>query len=414
MTNLDKKAAIALLKEQANQAGVSRKLRKEAVRVLAGAIDQKRVPTPEELASLSQGVRQLVEDFFSTSEPPEANNSEEVLGTDEMVHSITFMNSDPEAKAANWRQFLSHMPAMIETPRPSHEELMELHSLLCEGLATQNPKEIAFFEAITGIHLCTNDSIHAQGSLQRISSTQKRQELSFMHEAIEHTELRFQPEFDYDFTHNIRQIGTRTFPDGTIEKVFGSHNLCYPDLGGNFQGLTTRLDDVFKTLCEKYDEGFANAATNEEKLLEQLNFHILGFLLHPWWDGNGRTFNASTILGLNRMGFKFNDYPTITAYDPMQSGTKDVFFLGPAIESFIRHFLTQKRLLIPEQQFEIFDYAPQIKFDYMQRLYREMNQLIEQGLMNTEWEGYLLHCYHQTRLWLHQKELWDYSDQPTK
>lgn len=110
----------------------------------------------------------------------------------------------------------------------------------------------------------------------------------------------------------LRTLGTRTFASGEKETVYASHTCTFGGDAENLRGYLSFSSDLqrdhlffYEKLCGLFDEKMKAARTLEEKLKAIAWFQIVGTrLIHPPWDGTGRTFSAHLDLTLARIGFE--------------------------------------------------------------------------------------------------------------
>lgn len=80
-----------------------------------------------------------------------------------------------------------------------------------------------------------------------------------------------------------------------------------------YRGLSTGLREVYAALCDTHDERMRNAQTLDDQIKAEAFFQIVGTrAVHPFFDGNGRTFLTHLALTLGRFGHPVSDYQTLS------------------------------------------------------------------------------------------------------
>lgn len=312
-----------------------------------------------------------------------------------------------ENKGEGWKKFQTALPELIHSKKPTSEELPYLHKLTTDRAKTVDNPEV---KSATLQHLCFNDNTDTsplESTLREElgKSGKGYEEITAL---IERVNLPFEIEPDYNIQGQIRTIGHRVYPSGDREEVFGSHSL--PFNNGIFLGLTKNLRGLYNKLCDKFDEMWEEAQDNKEKLLAILYLQIIGTrFLHPFWDGNGRTFSGHFVLSLNRMGIPVTETPTQKVLDAHR-GTDDFF-----LSSITDQFLVEKlgHFIQPREEILKLSNNSEKRNRYMSELHDVIEDVIDKGFVGTDLEPYILLCYHYTRYWLHKEGHWDYTENGT-
>ena len=144
-------------------------------------------------------------------------------------------------------------------------------------------------------------------------------------------------------SRSIRKIGTRIVK-GLEEKIYASVLIDIFNDGEIFTFALPdkKVEDMYADICTHYDQITSQKGLNLF-FTGQSYLQILGTMLHPFVDGNGRTFLAHLALGLHREGVNVKKYETFSkiqtilsaissklAYDIIQNSgycTKDPMFI---------------------------------------------------------------------------------------
>ena len=337
---------------------------------------------------------------------PKFDDNGQVKGSE--VPYIDLISS--ENKEPGWRNFMRILPELVKNKGSTTRELVGLHELTTYGAefpALSKPgMEEMFIQ-----RLCFNDHPDPEKLMESIRETVKwtaGQNISIT-KLLSLANAGFKPFLRVDMRSDIRSLGKRRYDDGHEENVFDSHTLPFviDDNPKFFQGLTLGLDELYQELCERYDGMWGKSSDFKQKLLAEIYLQLIGTrLLHPFWDGNGRTFGAHLVTALNRMGFNVTETPKEKDIFP-DNGDEDSLLAYPNDRFMVKLvkplLLTRKECLKMLEDFRL-------KNEYMKKLHKTIKKVIETGFMETEYKPYMLVAYHHMRVWLHQNGFMPYTE----
>lgn len=296
-----------------------------------------------------------------------------------------------EGKAVGLSNFLNTLDRFLVSPRPSKVELPIIHRIATSGAdhgvlppeVRQHAMEVMLAEELCASRAEFHDmvaSIRSNGFSSEKGSLDVRHKNERKIVNYRTTVLR---------RGHIRQNGVIQVNKGPEKASFASHVKPYitGDLRESYIGLSTNLDLIFNDLCDAADAHMAAAETLEEKLKAITFMQLWGSsVVHPFFDGNGRTFGAKLLLDLNRMGLPAKTIPGLPELADLRPEVKENMFasVGPY---FTQIFLEQSELgLIPAEESRFFIESPDLIKPYMERLERSIRTGFEAG---PNAEGYM-------------------------
>lgn len=184
---------------------------------------------------------------------------------------------------------------------------------------------------------------------------------------------------------HLRQNGTIRVNGGPEEPIFAPHLKPYEE--EVYVGATHELDKLFKGLCDQADAQLVGAVDLDAKLKAIVYMQLWGSsTLHPFVDGNGRTFGAKMVLDLNRIGFRVDAIPGLPELADLEPKLEKNFLatLGP---KFTQVFLENEGIdLVPKKALQWFLESPDLYKEYMRQLSTAIRVGFQAGL---EPQGYV-------------------------
>ncbi|MBI5158814.1 hypothetical protein HY992_01700 [Candidatus Micrarchaeota archaeon] len=218
-------------------------------------------------------------------------------------------------KLEGWKNYERSRDVFLRAHQWStRREFLELHDVVCASSANGFPSIAANdFEFL----LTVQDRRDGAGLERRLQEFARRNPDADFHQV---TQALFEfacegvarAELETRTTGVLRVIGTRKLASGEKEIVYGSHECEFGEDAQGPRGYYGFSSDLqcdhlyfYNLLCDLFDEKMKPAQTIEEKLKAIAWFQIVGTrLIHPPWDGTGRTFSAHLDLTLARIGFE--------------------------------------------------------------------------------------------------------------
>ncbi len=132
-----------------------------------------------------------------------------------------------------------------------------------------------------------------------------------------------QIEFTPGVWGKLRSYGRRKIGQGPWETLYAAHECIFSNLADEFIaqatggrhipktyfGLSMDLPEIYGKLCQKYDGLIAQAHEPEERLLAEAFLQVIGTrVVHPFWDGNGRSFMGHLAVELEGEGIHLREY----------------------------------------------------------------------------------------------------------
>lgn len=294
--------------------------------------------------------------------------------------SLEFHMIPSEPTEPGWEAFQRALPTFLKNPRPTKRELKIIHRLVTTGIELPDiPTEIEFCSAVDiVVDIADISASTIFGMLPSGISDQDPEIVEVISERTGIDLKVFLPR-----RGALRQYG-KVDLDGNKKKVFAPHSKPIFDEESTycFQGLSCELDNVYEELCDLYDQYLSEASTLSEQLRVISFFQFWGATaLHPFWDANGRTFGAQTVIALNRIGFSVKSVPELGEIHPNLS--KSVF--GGIYADFLCYFLESRglRLLTQDQVAQAKTYYPKWMKGYMQHMRDSLLQAARRGVSNS-------------------------------
>lgn len=289
-----------------------------------------------------------------------------------------------EGKEVGWANFLHVLPRFLANPRASKVEIPILHRIATSGTKHPPLPEDArrtAMELMIANEICkTREETYALVDALRKNKFSNRRGGIRVGGKSGQVDLKYQTSMV--LRGQLRQNGRIQVGQEPEKPVFAPHIKPYfsPGLNEVYIGVTENLDKLFEDLCDQADRHFAEAATPEEKLKAITYMQLWGSsTLHPFFDGNGRTFGAKMVLDLNRAGFPVSAVP----------GFPELADLKPEMEKnllanvgphFTNVFLDQSGIgLIPERDAALVMETPAIFKEYMSQLASSIRTGFEAG-----------------------------------
>ncbi|MBI2041166.1 MAG: hypothetical protein HYT16_03610 [DPANN group archaeon] len=280
-------------------------------------------------------------------------------------------------KEQGWHSYISSLQDLLAVQQPAASELKRLHILMAGHYASFSLPD-SWKEGME-THLYTLDRPDgAKEELRAANITDLAERKRFLRRMCEKdTKINL----DVQPVGNLRSYGTRRI-NGVEELVFASHTCAFEsntsalfdrDDTELYLGLSADLDKVYETLCLKYDNLRREAKTFDGALQAELFLQLWGArVLHPFWDGNGRTFGAHLALMLERQGIQVRDFQD-------QQGL--VRALTSPSDDFLKSVLNNAGLrLLSVQAVENINVSPSARQNYMKLLRTELERGISAGL----------------------------------
>jgi len=189
---------------------------------------------------------------------------------------------------------------------------------------------------------------------------------------------------DVSRSGDLRQYG-QIRPDAAAEwkPLFAPHFMSFDEAGpgGGYVGLSDGLDEMYQLICSRYDEIKATLMNNDnidEKLRCLVYLQFWGAaVLHPFWDANGRAFNAQLVLGLNNLGFPVTNFPQLGEFSDLLSGNVVGAYGGQFLVAFLKN--AGIGILNADDARRVYEDAA-FHDQYMLRLREAMNDGVEIGI----------------------------------
>ncbi len=301
-------------------------------------------------------------------------------------------------KQEGWQAFSAQMPYMMKNPKDTAAELKYIHRALNSHYdLTLHP--FVEQEMIRDLYILDRPDAEEMdkksvevlkkiGKLPNIEHMHPMQSFMIYREKIteickENTEIKFNP----TLIGELRSFGTRKIDDYPEETVYCSHTCVFSSAAEDFAittgvhpfpptsyyGLSVNLDKTYQKFCDKYDAIIKESDSFEEKVLAQGFLQSLGTrTIHPFFDGNGRTFGAQLALTLNRHEVDLKDYETVALVgNELTNNTNNL--LKEVLKSAELDFISDS------WHFTI-KMAQRSRADYMSRLNGAINEAIELGI----------------------------------
>ncbi len=275
----------------------------------------------------------------------------------------SFYPLSSDNKEEGWGHFMQYLPLLLKKDLPSRRAIPIIHRLATYGAKSQSIPENLSFDAMAHLIIDSNpalaDSKDLPAMLDPIKNyfdtvlRTKPDALYMTHvmhlapQGMSGTSVPMQFNIFMPFRGHVRQYGTRTIGTGKKEVIHAAHIKPIEDPQGNeemYIGLTEGLRPLFDEMSDTADELMKKALAGgnvKEQLRAAIFLQAWGAtILHPFADGNGRTFAAKLVLDLNRMGFPVKKMPGLPEIHELL-GENALAGLGPI---FLRRFIERAGL----------------------------------------------------------------------
>ncbi|MBI4095553.1 MAG: hypothetical protein HY438_01695 [DPANN group archaeon] len=285
-----------------------------------------------------------------------------------------------EGKEQGWQTYVnSSLQDLLTTPHATAEELASLHTAMAGHYAFALPQS---FKDEAETCLFTQDRADGAEKEQLLNKTAGAKSLKERRRVLrELCEKDTSINYDVQPVGSLRSYGTRR-TNGIEEKVFASHTCMFTSNASElfgmgapeiYLGLSAGLDKVYKSLCTKYENLRNTAKTFDDVLAAEMFLQLWGArIIHPFWDGNGRTFGAHLALTLERQGIK------IRKFQDMQGLVESLASLS---DTFLNNVINDANLhLLSPQEVETLNVNHSARKQYMGALRTAMENGINAGV----------------------------------
>lgn len=222
-------------------------------------------------------------------------------------------------KTVGWRCYEREKPSFLSRPEATRRELMRLHEVICAPSETPSNEvrridfrsQLAMHERPDAAEIERRFKPHYEKITRRVPHEHV---FPFLFDAFM---ASVPPAFAElvvleTLSGHLRQFGKRSLNGGAWETVYAPHTCEFVNniTGASvwYVGLSKGLDEIYALLCDSFDAKMRAAKTQEDRLAALLEFNLVGVrLVHPFWDGNGRTFSAHSDLWLERLGIRLSE-----------------------------------------------------------------------------------------------------------
>lgn len=285
-------------------------------------------------------------------------------------------------KREGWQRFLDARDRFVQQPVPTRHELLQLHELVTPPARFSDMSERGKMEFIGELTFADRPDgdekfRRAQQELQENSPPEGAtldQFYTHVYNVLMELCLRdTRVEPQESFNGVLRQLGVRSIHGQLPHAVYHSHMCVYGDGSGQgdiiYRGLSVELREVYAQLCNTYDTLMNRATTLDEKLAAEAFFQTVGTRpVHPFFDGNGRTFLTHLALTLTRAGFPCSDYDKLLQVS-LGLTTITSNFLERLVNDVGIGFMTD-----PESM--LMQIVPERRREYMKRLRAGLDEAI--------------------------------------
>jgi hypothetical protein len=274
-------------------------------------------------------------------------------GIDGIAHSYELILTSK--KREGWRHYLAEIESFLRSPAATSDELKRIHLVMNHHAQAQVHGAIEEALYMDLYSLDRPDGLIKSEQFDRIRAKHALH-IATVPEPALLSMLRFefarfcsadaQVDLQVSFAGDLRRIGRRRIGVGEWHDVYASHTNFYggPDLSvtpfpKTFFGVSVGLDALYASLGAKHDalRLDAQSGTLDDRLLVESHLQLIGTrVLHPFWDGNGRTFGGHLLLTLEREGIECRDSNVID--EPLMST------LNSMTEHYLEHTLERSGL----------------------------------------------------------------------
>ena len=282
------------------------------------------------------------------------------------------------SKEMQWQKLTSILDKKTPERRPVSIELKLLHRIFSIGarehLIHEEQKEL-----VRLMHFVDRPDLDFAGFVELRKKVGKHTcalftlPLTDFQHLLGNVDIQFRP----SIRGHLRSYGKRKI-HGHWETVYASHTFSIgadseSPLAPTYYGLSYQLDKSYESLCSKFDKLYVESSTFEQRLLSESFLQLVGTrILHPFWDGNGRTFIAHLTLMLEREGIRIREFEKIMDIAKALSPIQNKF-----LSKFIEH--AGLKPISGENHFKIHT-DMDFRNEYMKKLGAAINAAIAEGL----------------------------------
>jgi hypothetical protein len=182
----------------------------------------------------------------------------------------------------------------------------------------------------------------------------------------------------------FRTLGERELPDGSKQKMPAVHTVeifdQFEQSTGEpefYVGMLDDVEDLMQRLCAWRDEAIKQAKNIDEYLATVVFFSILGAkVIHPFFDGNGRAFEAQMIKDLHVIGYPVADMPGLFESEVLSQNV-----LAGISNMFLDQMMQDNKIpYIPKSKLAEVEMHPGLSKAYTRMLSGAIRNLINQGI----------------------------------
>jgi fido (protein-threonine AMPylation protein) len=280
-----------------------------------------------------------------------------------------------EGKEQAWETYQQERPRLLRERIPTAELLPALHEIATRhyGALSFSPDALNDLELqLLSLDRPDGRAFFAQVETRALARGEDDLERAIREGASENTSISLNPKV----SGALRRLGTRRIEGYPEEEVYAAHTQVFGNglfVTGMYVGLSDGLGEVYGQLCAKHDELRARATNRRERLLGEAFLQLLGTrVLHPFWDGNGRSFGYHTALTLEREGASPGTYKELARLVRQLAPTNDAFLTNTLNEAGLR--------ILHPSEFSRLQVDPEYRESYMGKLRTTLEQNIARGL----------------------------------
>ncbi len=301
-------------------------------------------------------------------------------------------------KEEGWKRYLAELDTLKSLKMPTTDELRFLHKTIISQSDLLEIEGAIKDELINALYILDRKDAYEKQKEMELKmpySMRLRRRLNYYEDpqaAFQILQSLCENDtiicLDPKLRGEIRSYGTRRINDAEIETVFASHQTIYAENDERenmmrtgivqspqaYYGLSIGLDQVYQALCNKYDTIISEQQNLDGILFAEAFLQVAGTrIVHPFWDGNGRTFGVHLAKTLDTNGIKMREYDLQLQFFPAMTTIVDMFLRD--------HFLPSAGLGLIEGEYHT---AISIDFSfrnrYMTQLRTAIDSLISDGI----------------------------------
>ena len=303
-------------------------------------------------------------------------------------------------KEVGWNAYLARLGDFLENPRGTNQLLRDIHSAVTQHYNRDTadiPDELRY-ELETDLYTLDREDgddrfeeWKRSGIMDNFEGDMTENPAAWYAKARkqlrEICEKSTDINLDLKIIGEVRQLGTRSIDGAPEESVFYGHTCFYEGFAEGmarafgatqfpptaYYGLSRGIDKAYEALCDKYDEVRGQAEDIDGVLMAESFLQLAGTrLLHPFWDGNGRTFAAHLALVLEESGIRVRDYGTAVGLTGKLSDIND---------SFSKQVLGDSGVSLKQQvEHYYMSLVPNVRAEHMGSLQKGIEDVISQGI----------------------------------